>query len=183
MIESKKDYFELSRENSLPCRCPILEQCERRADTIALALAYANKWDFSKARKMVSVKEPLISSVGENAYLAGGENNFIMSGLCPEVSLFESSSMIGPNNVPKTKWTYDKFMNPQDRIIETGHFSECVEYSQWNSKFPLRENNATTGSSSESTYNQQFNFHGSSIGAIQTGKDGIANVGIRFDKG
>lgn len=138
MLNTKADYFALSRQQGLPSRCPLLGRCERRAHTIALA----NDWQLGDAAARLEMKEPLVLSVGEPAYLAGGENNFILSGQCPEVGLFDSSmAIIGLSGAPVTKGRYDKYMDPQHKILETGHFSECAEYvhSRHETSLPVTE--------------------------------------------
>lgn len=125
MLSSKQDYFSLSREQGLPSRCPLLERCERRADTLALA----NKWPLRDAPIRAGLKPPFVPSVGEPAYLIGGENNFVIGGQCPEVGLFETTmAIMGLSGVPLTKGQYDKYLDPQYQVIETGHYSECAEY-------------------------------------------------------
>jgi hypothetical protein len=125
MLSTKDDYFALSRQQALPNRCPLLNRCERRAHTIAIA----NNWDHEEAPGRLAMKEPIIASIGEPAYLIGGTNNFITGGQCPEVGLFESTiAIMGLSGSPVTSGQYDKHMNPQYQIKETGHFSECAEY-------------------------------------------------------
>jgi hypothetical protein len=125
MLNTKDDYFTVSRQQGLPTRCPLLDRCERRAHTVAIA----NDWDFDEAPKHLDMKAPLVESVGEPAYLLGGSNNFTIGGQCPEVGLFESTmAIIGLSGRPLTKGRYDKYMDPQYKVLETGHFSECAEY-------------------------------------------------------
>lgn len=128
MISSKSEYFGLSRQLLLPTRCPVLERCERRAHTLALAAG----WPLKEAADRAQLKTPVIRSVGEPAAQIGGPRNFVMKGLCPEVGLFETSyALIGLSGMPVTKGQYDKELDPQFEIKETGHFSECAEYSQY----------------------------------------------------
>lgn len=125
MLKTKDDYFALSRQQALPNRCPLIDRCERRAHTLAIA----NNWDFSEAPERLEMRAPLVRSLGEIAYQSGVGNNFIIGGQCPEVGLFESTmAIIGLSGVPLTKGRYDKYMDPQYEVLETGHFSECAEY-------------------------------------------------------
>jgi hypothetical protein len=125
MIRSKKEYFKQSRKLDVDSRCPIIEHCQRRADTLALF----NKVSLDKAREFASLKEPIIDTIGQGASYIGGNNNFIVSNLCPEVSLFESEFSYYSKE-PVTKAQYDKYLNPQSEVLETGHYSECAEYCQ-----------------------------------------------------
>jgi hypothetical protein len=125
MLKTKDDYFALSRQQALPNRCPLLDRCERRADTVAIA----NNWNSGEAPGRLAMKAPLVESVGDPAYLIGGVNNFIIGGQCPEVGLFESTMAIaGLSGSPLTSGRYDKSLSPQYEVLETGHFSECAEY-------------------------------------------------------
>lgn len=68
----------------------------------------------------------------EEAQRVGGERNYFASHLCPEVSLFgsEDDSLPGLRGFPTTAGQYDALMHPPYQIFETGHFSECAEYSR-----------------------------------------------------
>ncbi len=125
LLLTKQDYFACSREQGLPNRCPILDRCERRARTLEVAQSReALNHHFPKPN------EPVVPSVGEDAYLAGGRNNFLVGGMCPEVALFDPSSFFGGlSGHPTINGRYDKYMSPQYEILDTGHFSECAEYS------------------------------------------------------
>jgi len=126
MDTSKKEYIEQSRELGIDSRCPIIEHCQRRADTLALF----NNVDLNKAKEFADLKEPIIDTVGQGASLIGGGSNFIVSNLCPEVSLFESE-LSYYSNEPVTKAQYDKYMNPQSEVLETGHYYQCAEYCKY----------------------------------------------------
>jgi hypothetical protein len=124
--KTKSDYFELSAGLGLPARCPLLERCVRRAETIALA----NRWPLQEAPSRVSLKAPFVPVVGEGPYEIGGGNNFSTGGLCPEVNLFETTvALIGLSGQPTTRGQYDKYMEPQFEITDTGHYSQCAEYA------------------------------------------------------
>lgn len=124
----RTDYFEISARLQLPMRCPILDRCVRRAETIALA----NNWPLEDAGRRVQLKEPYVDSIGESAYQIGGSTSFGSGGQCPEVNLFEPTvALPGFSGHPTTKGYYDKYMNPQFGITETGHFSRCAEYAKY----------------------------------------------------
>ncbi|MEW9580665.1 hypothetical protein [Paraburkholderia sp. DGU8] len=124
-LNNKSEYFEFSRTQKLPARCPILNRCERRAHTLAIA----NDWPFEDSINLAELRAPIIRVVGEGPFSAGGRDNFIARGLCPEVQLFESSRAIpGLTGAPTTEGEYDKYWEVQYRVLDTGHFSECSEY-------------------------------------------------------
>lgn len=123
---TNSDYFAMSSALGLPARCPLLNHCQRRAHTIALA----NDWPLEKAEKYASLKKPYVKSVGEPAYRVGGDNNFLIGGQCPEVNLFERSvALIGFSGTPTVRAQYDKYMDPKFEILDTGHYSQCAEYA------------------------------------------------------
>jgi hypothetical protein len=129
---TKSDYFAVSESLDLPMRCPLLRHCERRAHTIALA----NRWPLEEAAKRVDLRAPIVKSIGEGSYQIGGENNFVSGGQCPEVNLFETTvALPGFAGQATTKGAYDKYIDPQFKILETGHFSGCAEYASVAAKF------------------------------------------------
>jgi hypothetical protein len=68
--------------------------------------------------------------VGEEAYLVGGNRNFLSRGLCPEVALFDPSNFFaGMSGFPATAVQHDEYFSVPNEILATGHFSECAEYA------------------------------------------------------
>lgn len=135
--DNTKDYFEVSERRGLPLRCPILQRCQRRAHTIA----DANGWPFTDAERLAGLQPPVLDSIGESAGRLGGENNFISSRQCPEVILFETSvALPGFSGKPTVSGEYDKYLSPQFKIIETGHFSQCAEFAA-STVAPIPEDN------------------------------------------
>ncbi len=123
--QTKSEYFELSLSLALPARCPLLDRCVRRAQTIALA----NHWPLEDAPSRVGLKKPLLPVLGEGPFWIGGENNFYAGGLCPEVNQFETTvADLYLSGKPTTSGQYDKYRNPQFETIHTGHYSQCAEY-------------------------------------------------------
>lgn len=124
-LRTKTDYFARSREQGLSNRCPILAQCARRSRTLQLVTR----------RCGVSVADTHLSNshvpmVGEEAYLVGGNRNFLSRGLCPEVALFDPSNFFpGMGGFPATAVQYDEYFPVPNEILDTGHFSECAEYA------------------------------------------------------
>lgn len=74
--DSKSAYFDISKSLSIPARCPLLGRCERRAHTIALA----NEWPLDDADQRVGLHHPIVKSLGESAYIIGGNDNFVFGG-------------------------------------------------------------------------------------------------------
>lgn len=115
-------------ERGVPNRCPILSRCRRRSNTIALF----NNLDVTGGINLAELEEPYISVKGEAPYMTSGNTNWLYGALCPEVPLFEHSvSVVEFSGSPITKGQYDKYMEPTFQVIDTGHFSECAEYSEY----------------------------------------------------
>ncbi|WP_166141426.1 toll/interleukin-1 receptor domain-containing protein [Methylosinus sp. RM1] len=134
----KEDYFKRSRELCLPFRCPILDRCGRRKRTFEIVsncdgLGFPIQDDHG----------PMLPMQGEEAYLVGGANNFFVSGTCPEVALFDESRFFsGLSGYPTSRGSYDKYEKPKYKVIQTSHFSECVEFNSYaNQKATLKNGN------------------------------------------
>jgi|GEM_PF-6766557 len=123
--DRKSEYVSKSIGMNLPPRCPLLKNCRRRAQTMCLL----NNWPLEKADFYGELQEPKIDPIGDPPYKSGSNEICIHGNLCPEVSLFEPKISLAPG-WPATKISYDKYSNPTDRI-ETGHYSQCAEYSDW----------------------------------------------------
>jgi hypothetical protein len=118
-------YFARSTAQGLPNRCPILDRCERRFRTLEIV---SNRHG-EELGDFGNPDSPLVKAIGESAYLVGGNNNFAVGGVCPEVALFEPTHFfVGLSGVATRRGQYDKLMTPQYQVSETGHFSECAEY-------------------------------------------------------
>ena len=127
MLKSKQDYFQVSEKAGLEKRCPIVEHCERRADTLSLF----NNWDFAVGRQRV-LEEPIVQLIGVGPSKIGGETAYSCSGLCPESCMFDSGYIQGfYEGVPAIEGSYDKYNDPCFELIETGHYSECAEYCKY----------------------------------------------------
>jgi hypothetical protein len=126
MQTEKEKYFALSRSYGLPTRCPLLNRCERRGQTLAIA----TDSPFEDAAELASLSLPVAHCIGQGPSKAGGSNNFYAAGLCPEVQLFEPEMAIGGlAGRPTTAGEYDTLWPAKFRVLETGHFSECAEYA------------------------------------------------------
>jgi hypothetical protein len=134
----KDKYFEISQQSNLPKRCPILTSCERRAYTryISEKRNFQITFDDFKKNEMKegNLDIKIVPQQGELATFAGGSNNWGLSRICPEVSLFESELVpFSPRGLAVTSASYDKYFESSDKTIihETGHFSECVEFIKY----------------------------------------------------
>ena len=136
----KKQYFKLSLEQGLPNRCPIIEYCERHAWTIYFfsdfsSIDYHNNYiqalheenilpkDFEKKR--ISLKsEPPTWSKGNT----GGS----FYNMCPEVNLFDPDNRLGfVKKLACTDGIWDVDFRDEFKILETKHYSECLEFSNY----------------------------------------------------
>jgi hypothetical protein len=101
--------------------------------------------ELKQAAVLVGLSKPTITCAGESPYKIGGENNFVMGGMCPEVNLFEGTQALsGFSGLPVLKGEYDKyFSGAKHRVSETGHYSQCAE-------FALHQSNSDSNDLSES---------------------------------
>lgn len=126
MSGSKADYFAQSRKSGLPPHCPILDRCARRLSTIELA----NRPGYTAKERQ---RSDLIPEIGAPVSQIGGTSNFIVSNLCPEVTLFEGEHFYGGfTGVALRAAQYDKYLDPQIEFLEYGHFEECAEFASHN---------------------------------------------------
>lgn len=138
----KTQYFEISKKEKLPNRCPLLNICRRRAFTIYLFSfwkAYPNSsnlWEELLNKHGILSKgyfDNVIEFLGEEPEMSFGEEYFSFNHVCPEVNLFDSSHKIF--SVPTsacTKGDWDKLRTSKKFIsYEEKHFSECAEFSNY----------------------------------------------------
>ncbi|MFN4027512.1 MAG: hypothetical protein ACK4IZ_08715 [Flavobacterium sp.] len=138
---NKQEYFKLSFEQNLPNRCPILEYCDRHSWTLYFFSKY-DEVDYEKDFIKTLQKEGVISLDYENkrvklraeepAILRGPKHGHF-SNMCPEVNLFDKDNAFGDfRGIACTDGTWDFETNPnkKGKILETKHFSECLEFSK-----------------------------------------------------
>ncbi len=136
---NKNEYLELSRQHSISARCPILARCMRRA--ITLALADDSNIDDASERLDQS---PIVHIIGEGPGKVGGNNNFYVSGACPEVCAFEATGIFTAfRGKPMLRGEFDAYFRDEKyHVLETGHYSACPEFCTLSSApvSPLKKN-------------------------------------------
>lgn len=164
-IRSKQEYFAASTQQGLPKRCPILQRCARRTFTIKV-----NR--YNDGEHYVTPKQPLepVVEMIEEACLAGGRNNFFVNHMCPEVALFDpSNSFPHLSGYPMTSAEYDKYWDVPYKLLDTGHFSECLE-------FLSVEKSLAVSSVSEGPVALPVSRHAADFSGAHAGRDLIVNV-------
>lgn len=136
---NQEEYFEISKSNNLPLRCPILNQCLRRAFTIYFNSDY-RKYDpennVVKALQKDGILSPdfeknKIEIQGEGPTWIRGNSNFYFSDMCPEVNLFDNSNSLF-QNIACVEGDYDNYRTTnKKRIIKCQHFSKCPEFNKF----------------------------------------------------
>jgi hypothetical protein len=136
---NQEQYFEISKTNNLPLRCPILNSCSRRAYTIYFNSDY-EKSDPEKNIVKVLQKDGILSAdfeknkielQGESPTWIGGNNNFYFKDMCPEVNLFDSSNSLFQNTAC-VEGDYDSYRTTnKKRVIKCQHFSICPEFNKY----------------------------------------------------
>lgn len=138
---NKQEYFKLSLEQNLPNRCPILGYCDRHSWTLYFFSKY-DEVDYDRDFIKTLQKEGAISSDYENKRIKlRAEEPSILRGpkyghfsnMCPEVNLFDKDNSFSKfRGIACTDGTWDFETNPNNKveILETKHFSECLEFSK-----------------------------------------------------
>jgi hypothetical protein len=137
----EKKYYEISSQKKLLNRCPILEKCSRRADTIYQFSEYDHDKTFSDTDGFdvlirlgilpKNFRENQINIQGERPFLIRGKDHYYFSNVCPEVNLFDGENALSPKTAC-VEGGYDKHYNdPKSRVIKCQHYSECPEYSHY----------------------------------------------------
>ena len=138
---NKQEYFKLSLEQNLPNRCPILGYCDRHSWTLYFFSKY-DEVDYDRDFIKTLQKEGAISSdyeskrvklrAEEPAILRGPKYGHFTN-MCPEVNLFDRDNSFGKfKGIACTDGTWDFETNPNNKveILETKHYSECLEFSK-----------------------------------------------------
>ena len=146
---NRDEYFNRSKSEKLPNkRCPIIGRCGRYANTV-FYLSELEKYGDGKtpldklknAEYLTSdYDETKIEQIGEPFVATITPSILAFSNACPEVSLFENTgtifSCIPAKSITSGDWddSYRSKQFEEDknfRIISTGHFSECPEFSHF----------------------------------------------------
>lgn len=144
---NKQEYFKLSLDQNLPNRCPILGYCDRHSWTLYFFSKY-DELDYDRDFIKTLQKEGVISQDyedkrvklrAEEPSILRGPKYGHFSNMCPEVNLFDKDNSFGKfTGIACTDGTWDFETNPINKvnILETKHFSECLEFSkqQYNKK-------------------------------------------------
>lgn len=138
---SKQEYFKISKELNLPNRCPILGYCDRHAWTLYFFSQY-DEADYDRDFIKALQKEGVLASDyeskrtklrSEEPGILRGPKYGHFSNMCPEVHLFDKDNSFGNfRGIACTdgSWNYETNPNNKVNIIETKHFSECLEFSK-----------------------------------------------------
>lgn len=135
----REEYFEISNQKKLPLRCPILNYCTRRADTIYMFSDYErfhpNEDGIQALQNGGAIPSDFMQKCipvqGESTYLTKGTSSMYFSGACPEVNLFDGLNAL-ISEVACVSGDYDKYYKePKTRILKCQHYSECPEFGYY----------------------------------------------------
>jgi|RifOxyD3_1024039.scaffolds.fasta_scaffold04039_4 hypothetical protein len=132
-IITKDEYCKISSKRGLPFRCPVLNNCMRRANTI-LFFSYYDK---------IGIKDPIayLISAGEltndfrNNYLpetceasscSKSKDVFYFNNVCPEVNLFDDTH--APPFAQGIACISGSHIDRTTKLNKFRHYSECPEY-------------------------------------------------------
>jgi hypothetical protein len=138
---NKQEYFKLSLELNLPNRCPLLGYCDRHSWTIYFFSNYDEidyDRDFIKTLKKEGVisfdyESKRVKLIAEEPSILRGPKYGHFSNMCPEVNLFDKENSFNKfRGIACTDgaWDFETNLNNNVEIIETKHFSECLEFSK-----------------------------------------------------
>jgi len=138
---NKQEYFKLSLELNLPNRCPLLGYCDRHSWTIYFFSNYDEidyDRDFIKTLKKEGVisfdyESKRVKLITEEPSILRGPKYGHFSNMCPEVNLFDKENSFNKfRGIACTDgaWDFETNLNNNVEIIETKHFSECLEFSK-----------------------------------------------------
>lgn len=145
----RAQYFQLSHEKGESGRCPILDVCERRIQSLWACQMHHNAPRSNYDNFLAKYKSGLrpqdedyfhrnfVRVQSDAPALIGGDTAYSISGLCPEVGLFESGNVpLDTKGMAVTEASWDKYFPDGDQsvITECGHYTECPEYSHWKSR-------------------------------------------------
>lgn len=137
---NKEEYFKISIARKAPMRCPILDYCMRRANTIYI---FSDMKSISRGRDIVDTvvgeglfpedfRDKMIDISGELPDLLNAPEHGSFNNMCPEVSLFDSGNSLGVANgkaYSSCSWDYET-KEKGIKSFESKHFTECAEYSK-----------------------------------------------------
>jgi len=151
---TEDEYYEISRKDKLPKRCPILNICERRLWTLYFFNDYFDE-EYKRKHRIEEVIKPedrelkivellknksLISQTyekdkievrGKPNGISKGKIGVGFSGMCPEIALFEEHQY--QHDIPRISAIGGRFShNSEDgEGYYCGHFSECPEFAYY----------------------------------------------------
>jgi hypothetical protein len=135
----EKAYFHISEQKRLPLRCPILNYCTRRADTIYILSDYNKDYPNEDGigvlqREGVLIhdfKQKQIHIQGESTQMSKGNSSMYFAGACPEVNLFDGANAL-ISHVSCVSGDYDKYYKePKTKVLKCQYYSECPEFSYY----------------------------------------------------
>lgn len=134
-----KEYYEISNKKNLPLRCPILNYCSRRVETIYMFSDYYKNFPNQNGIDLL-IREGVIPNdfrkkqihiQGESPHMIKGNNNFYFADMCPEVNLFDGMNALHPKKAC-VSGDYDNYRTKEkSKIIKCQHYSECPEFNSY----------------------------------------------------
>ncbi|WP_291060664.1 MULTISPECIES: HNH endonuclease signature motif containing protein [unclassified Empedobacter] len=144
----KIEYFKIGENRKLPLRCPILNYCCRRINTIYLNSEYSKFFPnqsitealFKDGILPTDFEKNKIDIQGELPSIIKGDTYYHFNDMCPEVNLFDPMNSLMRDKACVTgsydsEYKYEKF-----KIIKSQHYSECAEFNF--SLFKKKNNNS-----------------------------------------
>ncbi len=173
---NKKEYYEQSKKEKLPLNCPIIGKCERYAMTyFYMSQLYEFKQHGTIEEYLINegilnnkFPKEKIDMVGPLLEFNRGNGSCYFCNMCPEVALFFNGDTYGyvpEQAISSGKW--DKSYSENEfgktgkfKVLETKHYSECHEFSQFNFRKKRAPSTKRTGISKKLRFEifQRDNF-------------------------
>ncbi|MFN8283351.1 MAG: hypothetical protein U0U67_09065 [Chitinophagales bacterium] len=138
---NKEKYYEISKSENLPKRCPILNYCMRRAYTMYMFSEFnKNSRELNVVKALQNegylpsdFEEKKIGLQGEDTFYQNGSDSSSFNNMCPEVSLFDTEhALIYARGLATVSGNWDKErVKDKFQSTENKHFSECAEFSKY----------------------------------------------------
>lgn len=148
---TKDEYYDISRKQKVPKRCPILDYCSRHAWTLYFFGYYssddrsADVFQLLKREGHVPTDfdQRHIALRGEPPSFQKSDDYVDFANTCPEVSLFDGDFRFG---FAARTATASAYWNQYQglRHSESRHYTECPEFCAWSAQTPKARRAATT---------------------------------------
>lgn len=138
---NKREYFEISRKQKEPKRCPIVGICERHAATVYFFKYHVpgDDWRPADVFQLLRREGEIRADFEEHQIVLRGEppsfkkeDDYVeFANVCPEVTLFDANpvgfALAAPTATASAYWNQKQGVTRS----ESRHYTECLEFCAW----------------------------------------------------